>query len=72
MIKKRYVRRAYIESLFCDKCGSLMTPSGYMLAVFPPKWPYKCTNENCNFTCEGNEFYGGEMKYEFEEEWFDV
>ena len=71
MLKKNYVRRAYVEVMVCDKCGSLMVPTGQFLMGYPPQWSYKCSNEECDFTATSTEWVG-QMKYEFEEELCDV
>ena len=71
MLKKNYVRRAYIEVMVCDKCGSLMAPTGQFLTGYPLRYPYKCSNEECDFTAISNEWVG-QIKYEFEEGLCDV
>ena len=69
MIKKKYVKRIYIEEAICDKCGSLMKPAGYVLPTHPARYSYICSNEKCDFTTS---FFKsdcpGQLKYEFEDE----
>ena len=71
MIKKRYIKRIYIEELYCDKCGSKMesTGVGVCLATYPAQYPYQCSNKLCNkvITLQENEL-PGKLKYEFEDE----
>lgn len=67
MLKKRYIKRIYIEEAICDKCGSLLEPTGAVLMSYPEQYPYRCPE------CGQTEYYfGGErpgiIKYEFEEE----
>ena len=68
MIKRRYIKRMYIEEAYCDKCGSPMLPTGAVLLTYPEQFPYHCTNPDCNWTTR---FYGderpGTIKYEFED-----
>ena len=69
MIKKRYVKRMYVEEAFCDECGSPMKFTGVVLTNWPEQYPYNCVNPNCN----GHKiFYGdnrpGVLKYEFEDD----
>ena len=71
MLKKSYVRRAYVEVMVCDKCGSLMAPTKQISMSYPFQWPYKCSNEECDFTAISNELVG-QIKYEFEEGLCDV
>lgn len=69
MIKKRYIKRIYIEEAICDKCGATMESTGYVLSTYPAQYPYICTNPDCDFTTK---FFGsdcpGQLKYEFEDE----
>ena len=69
MIKRRYIKRMYIEEAYCDKCGSPMQPTGAVLTTYPEQFPYYCSNPDCNWTTR---FYGyerpGTIKYEFEDE----
>ena len=48
MIKKRYVKRMYVEEAFCDECGSPMKFTGVVLTTWPEQYPYNCVNPNCN------------------------
>ena len=73
MLKKKYVKRAYIEIPYCDICGAKMRHNGIVLSSYPSQYPYECTNKNC----DGRKtFYSynlpNEIKYEFEEEEEDV
>ena len=68
MIKKKYIKRMYVEVPICDKCGSQMEPTGMVLTTYPCKYPYKCSNSECDGTTTfwENELPG--LKYEFDEE----
>ena len=69
MIKKRYVKKIYIEEAYCDKCGSIMKPTGVVYSTFPEQYPYKCTNTNCDgHACFFSYECPGKLKYEFEDE----
>lgn len=69
MLKKRYVKRIYIEEAICDKCGSVMKHDGMVLATWPAQYPYFCVNPNCNHS---ETFYDynkpGRLCYEYEDE----
>lgn len=69
MLKRRYIKCAYIEIPYCDKCGALMRHTGIVLTSYPAQYPYACTNPNCDghATFWDNE-RPGVLKYEFEEE----
>lgn len=63
MIRKKYVKRAYIEECVCDKCGTVMEPCNWVLTTYPIQFSYVCPN--CNesvLTCERFDT----LKYEFE------
>ncbi len=69
MLRKKYIKRMYIEEVYCDKCGSLMRPTGAVLMSWPEQYPYHCTNPEC----DGEEYFTGDtspgrIKFEFEEE----
>lgn len=69
MIKKKYVKRAYIEEAYCDKCGAPMRQTGIVLASYPAQYPFECTNEDC----DGRQTFWeenvpGVLRYEFEED----
>ena len=73
MLKKKVIKRAYIQVAICDKCGSEMQSTGMCLTSYPAKYPYKCTNPDC----DGHETFWeynlpGKLIYEFEEESNDV
>lgn len=67
MLKKRYIKKLYIEEAICDKCGSEMNHTGMVLTSWPEQYPYQCPK--CGWT---EHYYGGErpgmIKYEFEDE----
>lgn len=73
MLKKKYVKRIYITVAYCDKCGAELSPTGMCLTSYPAKYPYKCSNPNCD---GGATFFEGKtpgrLCYEFEEEEEDV
>lgn len=67
MLKKRYIKKMYIEEAVCDRCGSLLEPTGTVLMSWPEQYPYQCPQ------CGWTEYYhGGErpgtIKYELEDE----
>ena len=69
MLKRKYIKRMYIEIPYCDKCGAEMRHTGVVLTSYPAQHPYKCSNPDC----DGHEtFYEyelpGQIVYEFEEE----
>ena len=69
MLKKRYIKRMYIEEAICDKCGAQLKPTWFVLTTYPEQYPYECSNPDC----DGHQtFYGsecpGRIKYEFEDE----
>ena len=73
MLKKRYIKRAYIEEAICDKCGSLMEHNGIVLTTYPEKYSYCCTNPDCDgcisfFSYERP----GIVRYEFEDDIEDL
>ena len=73
MLKKKYVKRMYVEVPYCDKCGAEMRHTGVVLTSYPVQYPYNCTNPNCDghtIFWEGN--LPNQLKYEFEEEEEDV
>ena len=73
MIKKKYVKRAYVEEVYCDKCGSIMKHTGVVLTSYPAQYPFECTNKEC----DGREIFfeyevPGVLRYEFEDETEEV
>lgn len=69
MIKKKYIKRLYIEEAYCDKCGSIMEPTGTVLTTFPLQYSYACSNKECDETVtffEENKPHT--LKFEYEEE----
>lgn len=71
MIKKKYVRRAYIEIPHCNKCGDYLVPTGNILCKDLAE--YKC--RSCHYWTafsqdEIKKF--SEIQYEFEEAECDV
>ena len=73
MLKRKYVKRAYIEQVYCDKCGAPMRHTGIVLTSYPAQYPFECSNSECDgqTTFWENEV-PGVLKYEFEEEEEDV
>lgn len=69
MIKRKYIKKLYIEEAYCDKCGSIMESTGMVLTSYPAQYPYKCSNKNCTecktFTEDERP---GCIKYEFYED----
>lgn len=73
MLKRRYIKRAYIEIPYCDKCGAEMRHTGMVLTSYPAQYPYACTNPDCDgYTTFWDNERPGVLKYEFEEEEEDV
>lgn len=73
MLKRRYIKRAYIEIPYCDKCGAEMRHTGMVLTSYPAQYPYACTNPDCDgHTTFWDNERPGVLKYEFEEEEEDV
>ena len=68
-LKKKYIKQAYIEEAYCDKCGSILQPTGIALMSYPVQYPYQCSNPACDFT---QTFYGdarpGPLKFDYEED----
>lgn len=69
MVKKRYIKRMYIEVAYCDKCGAELRPTKISYLTYPSQDEYICTNKECSkkYTFSGNNL-PGTIKYEFEEE----
>jgi hypothetical protein len=69
MLKKRYIKRVYIEEAICDKCGSKMRFNGVVLTTYPAQFPYTCVNPDCGHV---EIFYDDEkpgiIRYELEDE----
>lgn len=69
MLKKRYIKRMYIEEAICDKCGSRMDHTGMVLSSWPAQYPYICSNPECDGRAT---FYShnqpGILRYEYEDE----
>ena len=72
MIKKRYIKRAYITEAYCDKCGAPLKSTGVAYLTDPLKYPYVCSKANecgCHDTIIFYEYNKpGSIQYEFEEE----
>ena len=69
MIKKRYIKRAYVEEVYCDKCGAEMRHTGMILTCYPALYPFECINPNCSEELILQEDkLPGILRYEFEEE----
>jgi hypothetical protein len=64
MIKRKYIKRAYIEEIICDRCGSIMEPTGIVF----PQCSYRCSNKNCCYHTVLTNFNPNEIKYEFYED----
>ena len=47
MIKRKYIKKLYIEEVYCDQCGAIMEPAGIVFTSYPALYPYKCSNKNC-------------------------
>lgn len=69
MLKKKYIKRAYIEVAICDKCGAELCPTDICYTTLPAKYLYKCSNPDCD---ERKAFWDyerpGKLCYEFEED----
>ena len=69
MLKRKYIKRMYIEVAYCDKCGAKLRSTGMCLSSYPAQYPYECSNPNCDGRAtfiEGET--PGRLRYEFEEE----
>ena len=65
MRKRRYIKRAYIEEIYCDKCGSKMAASSNIM--YPITYTFVCTNQDC---CEKTlvpEYELPIVRYEFDD-----
>ena len=67
MIKRKYIKRMYIEEAYCDKCGTELVPCDYILMSSPPQFPYKCSKCDKRYTFEEKD-KPHTLRYEFEEE----
>lgn len=65
MLKKKYIKRAYIEECICDKCGVEMEPCNWVLTTYPAKYSYICPT--CKEKILTTERFGT-IKYEFEDD----
>ena len=69
MLKKKYVKRAYVEEAYCDKCGAIMRHTGAVLTSYPCQYPFKCTNPECDgYITFYEDEAPGVLRYEFEED----
>ena len=67
MLKKKSIKRLYIEEAVCDKCGSIMESTGAVLMSYPEQYPYVCPK--CGWTeCYYGSKRPGSIKYELEDE----
>ena len=67
MLKKRYIKRLYIEESVCDKCGSAMESTNAVLMSYPEKYPYICPKCGWQEHYQGYE-RPGVIRYELEDE----
>ena len=68
MLKRKYVKRIYVEEPYCDKCGAFMRYADTVY-TYRAQYIYKCTNKDCN----GSQIFleekmPGILRYEFEED----
>ena len=69
MLKKRYIKRMYINEAICDKCGSRMDHTGVVLSSWPAQYPYICSNPACGEQITFYEYNKpGKLIYEYEDE----
>lgn len=69
MIKKRYVKRAYVEEVYCDKCGAEMHHTGVVLTSYPAQYPFECSNPECDGRTTFYDYeVPGVLRYEFEDD----
>lgn len=69
MLKKKYIKRVYINVPYCDKCGAELRPTGTYLTSYPAKYSYVCSNPECDGVETFWEYeLPGKIEYEFEEE----
>ena len=55
MIKRKYIKKLYIEEAYCDKCGSKLVPDTYILMSNPPQYPYICSKCDERYIFKENE-----------------
>lgn len=67
MLKKKYIKKLYIEEAVCNKCGSIMEPTGTVLMSWPEQYPYRCPDCGWEEHYRGSE-RPGSIHYEFEDE----
>ena len=67
MLKKKYIKRLYIEEAVCDKCGSVMESTGAVLMSYPERYPYVCPKCGWREDYRGYE-RPGPIRYELEDE----
>ena len=68
MVKKKYIKRFYIEEAFCDECGASLHPTNESLLTYPRQDEYICSNRDCRkryYFRDGTQ--PGVVRYEFEE-----
>lgn len=69
LLKKKYVKRLYIEEAYCEKCGAKLEFTGMTLLSFPPQYQYKCSNKDCDYTINfSQENKPDTLRFEYEEE----
>lgn len=67
MIKRKYIKKLYIEEAYRDKCGGKLVPDTYILMSNPPQYPYICSKCDEKYIFKENE-KPDTLRYEFEEE----
>lgn len=69
MIKKKYVKRLYIEEAYCEKCGAKLEYTGMAYLSFPAQYKYICSNKECDYTINFNQDNKpGTLRFEYEED----
>ena len=69
LLKKKYVKRLYIEEAYCEKCGAKLKFTGMTYLSFPPQYKYDCSNKNCDYTINFSQDNKPDtLRFEYEEE----
>ena len=67
MLNKRKITNMYMIEGICNKCGGKLVSTDTVLTTYPPKYPYKCENPNCNgYEVFEEDNRPGKIIYEFE------
>lgn len=67
MVKRKYVKRIYVEVPYCDNCGTELEARCEIFTVSPPLYPYECPQCGSRFNFRDWNL-PNRMHYEFGEE----